>query len=84
MAGDSRRRSHIRTRSLDLREQAATLGPAGSARQRHHDRNGHATVGSVGVMLTAETADLAQTALDSVLDGIRSGQCGASGASRGA
>jgi transcriptional regulator with XRE-family HTH domain len=51
---------------LDLREQAATL-----AQQAARDRDtpiamGIATVGSVGVMLTAGAFDLAQIALDSV------------------
>lgn len=51
---------------LDLRSQAATLARQAACELDHPTAMGIATVGSVGVMLTAGAFGLAQTALDSV------------------
>jgi transcriptional regulator with XRE-family HTH domain len=51
---------------LDLRSQAATLAQQAAQDRDEPTAMGIATVGAVGVMLTAGAFDLAQTALDSV------------------
>jgi hypothetical protein len=51
---------------LDLRSQAATLAQRAAQERDEPTALGIATVGAVGVMLTAGAFDLAQTALDAV------------------